>query len=272
MDTIGRQVTTFVTLFMATALIVLMYLIFEPQRRTAASNEQRHAAAERGAHIFFENCIICHGPQGKGVAGAGFPLNTAANRDLDDDRRKFLRTTIARGRLNSTGKLPNMPAFANEEGGPLNAQAVEDVITFLGYGDWTEIPKLLAAAGTPVNAIPTPPGRGTPNGAGATGGQPAVASDDPGAAVFDAAGCAGCHKIAPEYPNGGTTGPVLTGIGGKAQIPTSQPTLPVNEEGLTTWIRDPPAIKPGVLMPAFDESTIPAKEMSDLVKWLLTHK
>src|SRR5215207_9629937 len=55
-DTIGRQVTAFVTLFMAASLIILMYLIFEPARRSAAADEQRHMSAERGAHLFAENC------------------------------------------------------------------------------------------------------------------------------------------------------------------------------------------------------------------------
>jgi preprotein translocase subunit YajC len=50
-DTIGRQVTTFVTLFMAIALIILMYVIFEPQRRAAATTQQRQESAERGAEL-----------------------------------------------------------------------------------------------------------------------------------------------------------------------------------------------------------------------------
>src|SRR5690349_6768933 len=74
-DTIGRQVTAFVTMFMAAGLIILMYMIFEPQRQAAASNEQIHAASERGAELFAENCIVCHGTDGLGKAGAGFPLN-----------------------------------------------------------------------------------------------------------------------------------------------------------------------------------------------------
>ena len=71
MDTIGRQVTAFVTMFMLAGLIILMYMIFEPQRRAAAYNEQIETASERGADLFAENCVVCHGPQGNGITGRG---------------------------------------------------------------------------------------------------------------------------------------------------------------------------------------------------------
>lgn len=272
MDTIGRQVTTFVTLFMAAALIVLMYLIFEPQRRGAALDYQRRTSIERGARLYVANCVVCHGANGQGVAGAGFPLNIDKNRSPSEARQKELLTVIERGRLNSTGKLPNMPAWSERENGPFNDQMINDVITFISYGDFAEVPKILVAQGTPVSALPTPPGRGTPNGAAASGGPPPVVSDDPGAAVFEKSGCNSCHKIAPEFPSGGTIGPNLTGVASKPQIPTTQPTLPVTEEGLTQWIRTAPEVKPGTQMPAFGEDAINQQEMQDLVKWLLKHK
>ena len=159
MDTIGRQVTAFVSLFMVIALMLLMYLIFEPQRRVAAANEQRHMAAERGAHLFAENCVVCHGPQGQGIAGAGFPLNTEDNRAPDEDRRDYLREVLYRGRANSTGNLPNMPVFFVDEGGALNAQQSDDIITFLHYGAWREIEKIVThELGTPAATVRTPAG------------------------------------------------------------------------------------------------------------------
>lgn len=274
MDTIGRQVTAFVTLFMITALIVLMYIIFEPQRRTAASQEQRAASVERGAQLFAANCVVCHGATGQGIAGAGFPLNIPTNQNADETRLKVLRTTIERGRLNSSGKLPNMPAWAESENGPFNPQMVDDVLNFIRYGDFNEIPNILAAEGTPVAALPTPPGLGTPNGGPAGGGAPAAPppGSDPGAAVFQKAGCVNCHTISPEYPKGGAIGPNLTGLGSRGKIPTSQPTLDVNADGLTKWIRDPQAIKPGTAMPPHPVDVISDADMKALVDWLLAHK
>lgn len=283
MDTIGRQVTAFVSLFMVIALMLLMYLIFEPQRRLAAAEEQRHMASERGAHLFAENCVVCHGPQGQGIAGAGFPLNTEDNRAPDEDRRDYLREVLNRGRANSTGNLPNMPVFLVDEGGSLNAQQIDDLITFMGYGDWREVEKIVTRElGTPVAAIPTPPGLGTPDPNPPSGGGPRApvqapaASADPMTALF-VTNCGTCHRIAPEHTRGGRIGPELTGIGAKSSIPTSSRNQPatsvqVNEEGMARWIRNPAAIKPGTAMPAFGPDKLSDTQLNELVTWLLGHK
>jgi mono/diheme cytochrome c family protein len=283
-DTIGRQVTAFVTLFMVVALIVLMYGIFEPQRRVAAAQQQKDASIERGAELFAANCAICHGPEGKGIAGAGFPLNTAQNHNGDAKRQAYLQTTIENGKLNVTGKLPVMPMWAEKNNGPLNDQMVGDLVNFITYGNWTEVPAILVKNGTPVAALPTPPGLGTPipseviaqyqNAGSAGGGGEASppAGSDPGAALFQTKGCIACHTISPEYPNGGAVGPNLSNIASKGKIPDTNPTLPVTQDGLKTWIRDPQKIAPGTVMPSFGTDQISDQEMDDLTKWLLTHK
>jgi mono/diheme cytochrome c family protein len=283
-DTIGRQVTAFVTMFMLSGLIILMYMIFEPQRRAAAYNEQIHTASERGAHLFAENCVICHGVQGQGIQGAGFALNTEDNLAPDDDRRAYLRKVLYEGRQNSNGWEPNMPAFINTNGGPLNEQQIEDIITFMGCGDWAEVGHVLSGElGTPINAVPTPPALGTPNARiipGAAGvATPAAnaVAKDAGATVFETH-CLTCHKIAPEYPNGGGTGPNLTGIALK-KIPSRAPIIPnqidvptEKEAGLARWIRAPQNIRPNSGMPAFGPDKISDQEMNDLTKWLMTHQ
>lgn len=284
MDTIGRQVTAFVTLFMVIALIILMYTIFEPQRRASAAQQQKTDSIERGAELFASNCVVCHGPEGKGIAGAGFPLNTAQNHNGDAKRQQYLTDTISNGKLNVTGKLPVMPQWAEANNGPLNDQMIGDLVNFITYGDFTEVSQLLAKAGTPVSALPTPPGLGTPippdvaakyqNTAGGGGGEasPAAPSNDPGAALFQSKGCTGCHTISPEYPNGGQVGPNLSHIASKSKIPDTNPTLPVTQDGLKTWIRNPPAVAPGTVMPPFGPDQISDQEMGELTKWLLTHK
>jgi mono/diheme cytochrome c family protein len=283
-DTIGRQVTAFVTMFMLAGLIILMYMIFEPQRRAAAYNEQIETASERGAHLFAENCVVCHGVQGQGIQGAGFALNTEGNKAPDDDRRAFLRNTIDVGRQNSNGWEPNMPAFLNSNGGPLNSQQVEDLVTFIGCGDWDEVGHYLSGElGTPINAIPTPPNLGTPNAriipgavttpAAGAGGATAM---DPGAAVFQGH-CITCHKITPDFPSGGTTGPDLTGVAirkipSRSQIIPNQIDVPTEgAAGLTRWIRDPASVRSGTGMPPFGTDKISDQEMAALTAWLMTH-
>jgi len=269
-------------MFMLAGLIVLMYMVFEPQRRASAANHQVETAADRGAHLFAENCVVCHGPTGQGIPGAGFPLNTEDNKAPDDDRRTFLRNTISNGRQNSNGWEPNMPAFSNANGGPLNAQQIDDIITFIGCGDWDDVGQILTGElGTPISAIPTPPNLGTPNahilaGAPAAATPTGGASVDPGAQVFSDH-CITCHKISPEFPNGAGVGPNLTGVAIR-KIPSRRPIVPNQIDvptegaaGLTRWIRNPPAVRPSTGMPPFGTDKITDQQMADLTKWLMTH-
>lgn len=286
MDTIGRQVTAFVTMFMAAGLIILMYMIFEPQRQAAASNHQVHTAVERGAELFAENCVVCHGVSGQGIQGAGFTLNTDDNKVPDEDRRAFMFNTIARGRQNSLGTEPNMPAFLETEGGAFNEQQVQDVITFIGCAtdeDWDHVAEIVSGElGTPINAIPTPLALGTPNvtflpGAPASetpapsGG---AAAADPGAGIFQAQ-CINCHK-APDFPNGAGVGPNLTGVAIR-KIPSRPPIIPNQIDvpteqaaGLARWIRNPSSVRPGSAMPAFGPDKISDADMEALTKWMMT--
>ena len=282
MDTIGRQVTAFVTMFMLAGLVILMYMIFEPQRRAAAYNEQVETASARGAALFAANCVVCHGPQGNGIQGAGFPLNTDGNKVPDDERRTFLTNTLYNGRQNSNGWEPNMPVFLDANGGPLNSQQIDDIVTFIGCGDWDEVGHILTTElGTPIAAIPTPPNFKTPNarilpGAPAATQAAGAAAKEPGAAVFEA-NCITCHKISPEYPTGASVGPELTGVAIR-KIPSRAPIIPNQIDvptegaaGLQKWIRNPSAIRSTTGMPAFGADKISDSDLDALTKWLMTH-
>jgi cytochrome c oxidase subunit II len=81
---------------------------------------------------------------------------------------------------------------------------------------------------------------------------PATASQDPVAArgqqLFLANTCVSCHTVAGTSA-AGTVGPNLTHIGSRATLGGGVAELaPAN---LQQWIRDPHALKPGVLMPAY---------------------
>ena len=86
-----------------------------------------------------------------------------------------------------------------------------------------------------------------------------------GSELFKTLACAGCHKI--EGLTAGTVGPELTHIASKANI--AGVLSPVNEENLTRWIQNPPAVKPGTAMPALG---LDAETIDAIVKFLLTRK
>jgi mono/diheme cytochrome c family protein len=276
-------------MFMAAGLIILMYMIFEPQRQAAASNHQVHTAVERGAELFAENCVICHGVDGAGREGAGFALRTEENKAPDDDQRAALFNVIARGRQNSLGTEPNMPAFLNSEGGAFNEQQINDVITFIGCADdkeWAHVKEIVSGTlGTPTDPLPRVPNLGTPNarilpGAPASATPTAAAgaaAPNPALAVFETH-CINCHKISPDFPNGKGVGPNLTGVGIR-KIPSRAPIIPnqidvatAGADGLTRWIRNPSSVRPGSGMPAFGPDKISDTDMQALSAWLFASK
>lgn len=59
-------------------------------------------------------------------------------------------------------------------------------------------------------------------------------------------GCTGCH-IAPGIPNGGQIGPNQTHFSDRPTIAGGA--LPNTPEAVQRWLKDPPAVKPGTLMP-----------------------
>jgi cytochrome c oxidase subunit 2 len=88
-----------------------------------------------------------------------------------------------------------------------------------------------------------------------------------GREAFLAGACAGCHLVKGTRAVG-RIGPELTNIASK---PTIADVLPMNEENLRRWVRNAPALKPGVLMPKF-EGALPDDQINAIVQWLLVLK
>jgi mono/diheme cytochrome c family protein len=95
----------------------------------------------RGAKVFAENCVMCHGEKGEGITGASLRkdwpgINVTA----------FLEFTIARGVSGS-----RMPAWAQSNGGPLTNQQIADVTayirTFKPVAQATQVPAQVPTGG-----------------------------------------------------------------------------------------------------------------------------
>ncbi len=94
----------------------------------------------RGAVIYDQNCLVCHGLDGQGRIGATLAKDWPAVRP---DLR--IKATISEGIENSP-----MPAWSQMNGGPLEEAEIEDVTSFvMTFGNTT-----LQAGPTPT---PTPP-------------------------------------------------------------------------------------------------------------------
>ncbi len=88
-----------------------------------------------------------------------------------------------------------------------------------------------------------------------------------GRETFLALACTGCHTVAGTIA-AGKVGPELTHVASKKSIAGGLLT-PVDEANLTKWLKNPPAVKPGTLMPNLNLSD---EQIQDLVQWLLTLK
>jgi mono/diheme cytochrome c family protein len=75
----------------------------------------------RGALLFAENCVLCHGEQGEGRIGATLAKDWPGIRpDL------AIRATIASGVPGS-----NMPAWSQANGGPLSEADIDDLVSYI---------------------------------------------------------------------------------------------------------------------------------------------
>jgi mono/diheme cytochrome c family protein/plastocyanin len=130
----SKQINVIIGLLFVGALATLLYYLWDGERQSAAIERQMTVNAERGGFLFARNCSSCHGLTGKGIEERGglpgAPLNIEANRitapgDLAAKHARF-RDTIACGRV---GTL--MPAWSQEQGGPLNDFQIEQLLALI---------------------------------------------------------------------------------------------------------------------------------------------
>lgn len=248
-----REATVVAIGLVIVATLTVVYLFNEPSRRDRAEEDKTEESATRGAALFAQYCVQCHGEDGKATGRIGLPLNTPQNQTDDEiaweQREPVLRRTIERGR----GQ--NMPAWHQSEQGPLNDEQVTDLVNLIHTGMWDEVTKLVLEQNN--GQIPTPPPPPTPPPAGPEQGKQLFGQQ-----------CVTCH-IANDYPEGGQAGPDLTDLGTKQQ--TDQVGIPVTKEDLTKWVNDPQSIKPGTIMPAKGGATNWGDtEVSSVVDYLLS--
>jgi mono/diheme cytochrome c family protein len=130
----SRQVDVMVLLLLLTVLAMGLYWAWDSVRAGRAEERQTETAAERGAHLFAQNCRVCHGRTGKGVSEdvifPGIPLNIEANRPTDPTELKALQLrlgdTIRCGRAGTI-----MPAWHLDYGGSLDDEQIRQLVMLI---------------------------------------------------------------------------------------------------------------------------------------------
>ena len=116
------------TLLIGTGL--LLYALQEPQRLVMAQAAQEQSDINDAMTLYAENCTICHGMAGEGI-GSNPPLDNEGLRGTDDET---LFKIISRGLFGTS-----MPAWNQEDGGPLSDYQVGQLVSLVQATDWQAV-------------------------------------------------------------------------------------------------------------------------------------
>src|SRR3989441_1619966 len=253
--------------YLFTLFIVRADASSERWRDKVASEHQLEKAVERGRNLYANFCFHCHGKTGLGSTDPsrkdlpGPPLNTPTfkydNVKSDPTKLKatpdLLTLTISRGRAKPPGTI-SMPAWSDTEGGSLNDEQIQQLVSVIMYGTDKDRAAIVTARlhseGSEAGHTPLEPNPPKPEVlTGITLGR-ALTLNNPQAA------CVTCHSFDPNTPSTLPQAPNLGHYGTQG---------PLNDENkarkaagdadyLLHWIQNAPSIKPGVVMPAFGTS------------------
>ena len=126
-------------------LVLPAYAWLEPARMEQTQADLRQEYVSDAAVLYVENCTVCHGAQGEGISAMP-ALDNDALRTADYD---MLYKTIARGRYDTA-----MTAWLRDEGGRLNEYQIDELVTLVRYGDWSQIRELAAQRGLIPPTLP----------------------------------------------------------------------------------------------------------------------
>jgi mono/diheme cytochrome c family protein/plastocyanin len=126
--------------FLATLVViifVILYYFYElgvpgiagTSRLAAETEAQQVLLVERGYNIYQANCARCHGAQGQG--GIGPVLNDQMKLFVHLNEQYLRNVLYAGGRYVCGNPSSVMPVWDNRNGGPLNYQQINELITFL---------------------------------------------------------------------------------------------------------------------------------------------
>jgi mono/diheme cytochrome c family protein len=196
----------------------------------------------RGAALFRDHCVQCHGAPGVAQSGFGQSMQPVPGPLVDALQRWRPREIywITRHGI----KMSGMPAWQFR----LDDEALWDVVAF-------------------VNLLPTLSSQAYAQATESAGPAPQRADTAPqrpgdvtrGKLALGQYACQACHTIPGITSSRPNVGPPLEGLASRSLIAGKLANTPDN---LVLWIRDPQAVKPLTAMPDMDVSEVDARDMA----------
>ncbi len=270
---------------LAAIALMMLLILTEETRMEAQTNSWAGREVENGAALFANNCSSCHGPDGKGLAGVAPALNSHYffTERLSDvgwagSLEDYVQLTVAAGRPSKTNTqwAQVMPTWGNAYGGPLRADQVEAVTSYVLNFEGSALEQT-------AEEDPWQPFRDVRKAPEAqTVGEPGVAEAPADAAasegprdpevLFQTMTCVACHNLGADQ-TATNRGPVGPNMGNLAENAATRVEGLSAEEYIHQSIVEPNAhVVEGYMagiMPQTFAQQMSEEEINGLVAWLL---
>jgi mono/diheme cytochrome c family protein len=203
--------------------------------------------AQRGARIYAQHCVQCHGAPGVAAGQASLGLQPTPGPLVNMPQRwqnNELYWIVTNG-----AKMTGMPAWRFR----LNEQDRWDVVALIAH-----LPRLTPAEGAAMFAAAP---RDTDQDHQQSSGRP---DPERGRVALSQYSCQSCHVTPGVSGARVDVGPPLKGLRDRKYVAGY---LPNTRANLVRWIRFPDQVKPGTAMPALQVSD---RDARDMVAWLVT--
>ena len=141
MTTSMRWIGIFATLVIM--IVIPVYAMTESNQQEQLLEDYHVTAVVSATDLYAENCTVCHGASGEGIAGNP-PLNSDATQMMSEND---LFKVISRGRDNTL-----MAAWAVDEGGVFSNSQVDDLVVLIQSVNWDYVEG--ACDGIRINPAP----------------------------------------------------------------------------------------------------------------------
>ena len=254
----------------------------EDNRMTAQAENWDGRSIEKGAELFANNCVSCHGPEGHGAAGPALNSHYFFAQRIKDvgftgTQEDYIRLTIAAGRPSKANAQWGvvMPTWSSRYGGPLRDDQVQQLTNYVL--NWESTAMTQTADEDPWIQFKDAPSKLSAEELAAFGQTPVTTTVSSGPrtpqVLFQELACSGCHNLSlpQDASNQGQPGPNMGNLAENAanRIPGMDARTYVHNSILDPNSFIVPGYQPNI-MPQGLTDRMTQEEYDALVDWLIS--